>query len=231
MNERPAAYRLDGATVGGDWPIWLVLLGLFGVALWAHPHLPEQVPSHWNLRGEVDAYAPRAFGAFFIPGMALGLYVLMLVLPLVDPRRDNYPRFAGAYRLLRWGLVLFMAGLYGITLASALGAAVDVGLAVKAGVALLFLLIGNVMGQFRHNYFVGIRTPWTLASEEVWQRTHRAAGRLWVAGSLVCLATAPVRAGWGAWVFFAAILVMAVGPIVHSYLLYRALHGGQPPDG
>ncbi|WP_083774340.1 SdpI family protein [Ammonifex degensii] len=151
----------------------------------------------------------------------------MLVTPLIDPRRRNYARFAGAYRLLRWSFVLFMAGVYSVWMAAALGYPVDIGLAVKMGISLLFLAIGNVMGQVRHNYFVGIKTPWTLASEEVWQRTHRLAAKVWVLGSLACLPLAFCQGLWAEVTFFSIIVLMVLVPAVFSFLCYRSLEAGK----
>ncbi len=222
-NKDNNAYRLDWNTLRKEWPLWILMAGLLLSAVLLYPHLPTQVPGHWNIHGEVDAYYPKAFGAFFPPLLALGLYLMLLFLPLIDPKRSNYQRFSGAYTAIRWGLVFFMGVLYVVTILVALGYPVKVGLAVKAMVSVLFLIIGNFMGQFRHNYFVGIKTPWTLANEEVWQRTHRLGAKIWVAGSLVCLAMAPVSAAWGAYVFFTSIMVMVIVPIVYSYLFFVKL--------
>ncbi len=214
-------YSLNWENLKGDLPIWFWLAGLLIAAFLIYPHLPERVPSHWNIRGEVDAYSSRFFGAFFPPLMAIGLYALLLLVPLLDPKRENYARFAAAYRWLRWGFVLFMSAIYAVTVLYSLGHRVDVGIAVKALTGALFTLIGMAMGSFQHNYFVGIRTPWTLASEEVWQRTHRLGAKVWTAGGLVCLASAPVAGAWGAAIYFAALAAMVAIPIVYSYILFR----------
>ncbi|MEA4925891.1 MAG: SdpI family protein [Syntrophomonadaceae bacterium] len=216
-------YRIDRAIMQKEWPLLLLMAGLLLTAVLVYPHLPDQVPSHWNMQGEVDDYQGRFFGAFFAPLLTVGLYLLLLFLPLIDPKRDNYLKFKGAYTFLRWGLVVFMAVVYGLTILAALGYAINIGLAVKAMVSFLLIVIGNFMGQFRHNYFVGIKTPWTLANEEVWQRTHRLGGKLWVIGGLFCLAVSPFDAGWAAVIFFGAIMVMTIVPILYSYLLFAKL--------
>ena len=221
--EKNDTYRLNWDNLKTEWPVWIVMAGLLLGAVLVYPHLPEQVPSHWNIQGEVDDYQGRFFGAFFFPLMIAGLYLLMLVLPVIDPRRENYARFRGAYTFLRWGFVIFMAILYGVTIAVALGYGMDIGLVVKAMVAGLFIIIGNYKGQFRHNYFVGIKTPWTLANEEVWQRTHRMGGKLWVICGLICLVVSPFNTTWAAAVFFGAIAVMTLVPMVYSYLLFARL--------
>ncbi len=203
--------------------MWVVMAGLLVTAFFLYPHLPDQVPSHWNLKGEIDSYTNRTLGAFLLPILTLSLYLIMMIFPLIDPRRDNYLRFKRAYQLMRWCLVLFLGGLYVLTMLFTFGYPVNIGLIVKGGVALLLTVIGNFMGQFRHNYFVGIKTPWTLANEDVWQKTHRFGGRVWVVGGLVCLAMSPFEAMWASYIFFASILVMTVVPIVYSYLLYRRI--------
>ncbi|NLG33552.1 MAG: SdpI family protein [Syntrophomonadaceae bacterium] len=224
MNDNNGAlYSLDWKSVKREWPLWVLMLGLVISAFLVYPHLPEQVPSHWNIHGEVDGYSSRAFGAFFMPFLAILMYLLLLFLPLLDPRRDNYPRFSKAYTFLRWSLVVFFSILYGVTILVALGYDLNVGMIVKAMVAVLLIIIGNYMGQFRHNYFVGIRTPWTLANEEVWQRTHRMGSRIWVLGGFLCLAMAPVNTSWAGVVFFAAIILMALIPAVYSFIIFARL--------
>lgn len=218
-------YALDWSTLRRDWPIWLVMAGAFLVGVLVYPHLADQAPIHWNVYGQPDNFAHKSLAVFLFPLTTVGLYGLLLVVPLLDPRRDNYARFAGVYRLLRSGMVLIFTGIYLATLAAGLGYQFDIGMMVKGLVALLFILIGNMMGQVRHNYFVGIKVPWTLASEEVWRKTHRLAGRMWVVGGIICLVTAFVPGVFGAVVFFGAVLVMTVVPMVYSYIIYRQLHG------
>lgn len=224
MNKnKDSAYRLNWATLRHEWPLWVLMAGLFVAAILVYPHLPDQVPRHWNIYGQVNGYYPRIYGAFFPPSLIIVLYLLLLFVPVFDPKRENYPRFSGAYTFLRWTLVLFMSMMWVATILFALHYEIDVSLWVKAGVAILFTIIGNFMSQFRHNYFVGIRTPWTLASEEVWQRTHRLGSRIWVAGGLICLAMSPFQGVWSAYVYFAVIACMALIPIVYSYLIFARL--------
>lgn len=216
----PVKYTLDKEILMREWPLWLFMGGMLAAAVLVYPHLPAQVPGHWNIQGEIDKYYPKAFGAFFPPLLAIGIYILMLITPVLDPRRDNYVRFAGAYTFLRWGLVVFFCIIYAATIMVALGYNVNIALIIKALVAILLLVIGNFMGQFRHNYFVGIKTPWTLNSEKVWQKTHRLGAKIWVIGGLICLAMAPVQDAWSAWVFFAAIMMMVLVPAIYSYVIY-----------
>lgn len=207
-----------------DWIIILLLMAEFIAGFILYPHLPERVPSHWNIHGQVDRYSSNFWGAFGLPLLTLGMYVMMLVLPQLDPKRGNYLRFAGAYRILKLILALFFAVLYAVVILAALGYAVPVDRFVITGIGILFMVIGNFMGQFRHNYFVGIKTPWTLASETVWQKTHRLGSKLWVlAGLLVVMIGLTIGGEKGFLLFFAILGLAAVVPMVYSYLLYNRI--------
>ena len=163
-----------------NWRVELALLLLialmFGAALVVWPSAPSDIPVHWNASGQVDRYGGKFEGLLLLPLMALGLYLLMRYLPNIDPGRLNYARFGGAYTAIRAGVLLLMAGIYAMVIAWVLGSPVDVSRAVPLAVGALFVLFGSVLGQVQPNWFVGIRTPWTLSSTESWSRTHRLGG-------------------------------------------------------
>lgn len=204
-----------------EWPLLFIIAGTLIAGWIVYPYLPDQVASHWNLKGEVDGYSSRAWGAFGLPLTTAAIYLLMLLLPSIDPKKRNYQKFTGAYRLFRAVMVVFMSGLYGVVVASALGYQLPVGRVVLTGVALLFIVMGNFMGQIRQNYFVGIKTPWTLANEVVWQKTHRIAARLWVGAGLIGLVAAFAGGTAGAVLLGVSLVLAVVIPIVFSYLEYR----------
>lgn len=218
-----ATYRVDWQRVRRDWPAWVVLIGGFVAGALLYPSLPERVPIHWNAAGEVDGYGSRLMGAFGLPTLNLGIYALLLFLPLIDPKRANYARFAGFYHGFRVLMVVFLGLMHVVALYAGLGRSVDMGLVTTLGVSLLFLYLGNSLGRVRHNYFMGIKTPWTLANEEVWRRTHRVGGRLFV-----LMALAP----WVAWPFSRAAalyalaggaFLVAVGTAVYSAVVYHRI--------
>ncbi|MBI2874796.1 MAG: SdpI family protein [Firmicutes bacterium] len=197
----------------------LLLAALVGAAA-VYPFLPARVPIHWNAAGEIDNYGSRAFGAFFGPLLGLGMYLLMLAVPLIDPRKANYATFVSTYRLFRWVITLFMLMIWVVTMFVSLGYPVDVGIVVRLGVGALFVFIGNHLGNVRHNYFVGIRTPWTLADPEVWRRTHRVGGWVMVAGGLLVMASA-LLPGEKAWIVLLVVAVgLSLGLTLYSCVLY-----------
>lgn len=222
-------YRLDWPQVRRDWPIWLLLLGSFLAGVWAYPHLPERVPIHWDLQGRPNGWGSPFWAAFGVPLLNLAVYVLMLISPLIDPKRANYARFTGFYRGLRWLIVAFMTAVYGAALAAGLGYSVDIALIVPLAVGLLWVYIGNSLGRVRFNYFVGIRTPWTLADETVWQRTHRLGGRLFVVTGLLTVVALPFSRVASFWVLTGGSLATVIGTLVYSAALY--LRRSRPEGG
>ncbi|MGI6567482.1 MAG: DUF1648 domain-containing protein [Firmicutes bacterium] len=206
-----------------DWPLLAVLALLFLLGAYFYPKLPERVPSHWNIHGEVDGYSSRFFGAFGLPLFALGLYILMLWMPSLDPKKTNYPRFSGAYDIIRWATIGIMALTHGMVLMAGMGIKIDAGKVIQPAVSLMLILIGNQMGRFKHNYFVGIKTPWTLANEEVWRKTHRMAGPIWVVGGLMSLLATWLPPPYNFGVMMAVVVVLSVIPMVYSYRLFKEM--------
>ncbi|NLM38295.1 MAG: SdpI family protein [Firmicutes bacterium] len=204
-----------------EWYIFLIIAAVFLLGVIVYPALPEQIAVHWNIAGEPDGYGSRFFGAFGLPLFSLGLYLLLLFLPVIDPRRRNYAQFTRVYRWIKLGFVLFMLGLHLVTLAFNLGYRIDVGIFVSLGVGLLFALLGRGMPQIEPNYFVGIRTPWTLASARVWTKTHRLGGQLffWSGVALVIGTVLPARIRF--WLLMVLAVGCALATMVYSYLCFR----------
>ena len=199
----------------------LIVLCFIGTAV-VYPDLPARIPTHWNWRGEVDDTAARFPGAFFAPLMALGLWVLLPVLRRIDPRRRNYERFDETFWVFLNVLALAMVLLQAAVLGASLGAPFDMGRMVLGGVGILFLALGNYLPRLRSNWWMGIRTPWTLDSEDVWRRTHRLGGWSFALGGLLCLLGALVLPSAAAGVVgLIALMGAAFVPVVYSYVIWR----------
>lgn len=223
--EGKPAYRVDAQALKGDLPLLGLLAASLAFGLWALPRMPQSVPVHWGISGEPDRWGPPWQVAILCPAFGLAVWALLVWLPLVDPRRRNFALFPGTLRLFRYVLTLFFVGLQVVTVLPPLGRPVDTSLFVGIGLPLLFIVLGNSMGRLRQNYFVGIRVPWTIASEEVWNATHRFAGKLWVACGFLMLAGLALPKAPSAILMAVLLGVMLVVPVVHSYLLYRRLKG------
>lgn len=199
-----------------------LLIGAMLVFTFAvYPFLPEQIPTHWNIRGEVDGWSPRWPGAFFTPALAVGVWLLMQLLPRLDPRRENYERFEETYWLVISVLIGFFALIQVLSLGSALGWPVDVPRMVIAGLGILLLALGNVLPRIRSNWWMGIRTPWTLENERVWRETHRLGGKTFVAAGVVVIMSAFLPSHVAFWVVIPAVMMAAFIPLGYSYLIWR----------
>lgn len=210
------------------WLGLVLLVLMLIVAMWAYPRLPERIPTHWNLQGEVDGWSAR-WMVFFPPAMGLLMLVLMPVLRRIDPRRANYDRFEPTFWLVINVIIAFMFVPHLMTIGAALGwplPATDRVLVAAVGV--LFILLGNYMPRVKSNWWMGIRTPWTLESESVWRATHRLAGFTFVTGGLIAVAAAllPTKLAFG--VSMVAMMSAALVPAAYSYVLYRRERGVRP---
>jgi uncharacterized membrane protein len=163
-----------------------------------------------------------------IPLFLIGMLALFRFLPVIDPRGKNYTKFGGTFEGIIVSLMLFMLGLHIIVLRAALGYPVGMRRVLPIGVGALFIVIGNLLPRARPNWFIGLRTPWTLSSDRVWEKTHRFGGRVFVAGGILLVLAAFVSAQWAHVVLFAVILTCSAGVMVYSYLEWRR---EQPPTG
>lgn len=202
--------------------LYIVVAAMFLFGLAALPFMPNPAPIHWNAAGEVDGYGSPLMAVFLGPLIALATLVLMQWLPRLDPRRESYAQFAGSYNLIMTVLVLFFAMLELVTVGSALGWPISIPRVMMLGMGTMFALIGNELGRVQPNYFVGIRTPWTLADPEVWRRTHRVGGRMMAGAGLLMLLLgifAPAEVGF--FLGIGAVLIAAFGSMAYSYIIWR----------
>ena len=193
------------------------------VAAYLYPSLPEQIPTHWNFEGEVDDYTPKPWGVLIMPLAAAFVFVIMKLIPVISPKGFRTDQFRGVVNIFTVTLVGFMSTVGLLVLLTASGRNVHMNEMIFAGVGLLFIVLGNYLGKVRKNFFIGIRTPWTLASDEVWNRTHRLGGWIFVLIGFFMFLNAFIRfpEGW----LIGSIVVVALVPIVYSYVLYRKIEG------
>jgi uncharacterized membrane protein len=188
------------------------------IALW--PKLPPELVTHWNLRGDPDGSSSRVWAVVAGPAIILGLTLLLQVLPRIDPWRENYARFADLYWLVVNGLLLCVLVLHVAVLAAGAGAGVSVQRVSAGGLAVLMLVLGNSMGRLRPNWFMGIRTPWTLDSADVWRRTHRVAAWLFVGAGIMTGGAALIPRINPLAVGFVVVIVAALGSAALSLVFW-----------
>jgi uncharacterized membrane protein len=201
----------------------LMIAASAGLSAALYDNLPDPVPTHWSLSGKPDGFTPKPWGAFAMPLAMAGVYLVLLVLPKVSPRGFRMDRFAETWETVRGLVMLFLFVISLVALLAGAGAPLPMDRAMLVPMGLLLALLGNFMGKFTRNFFVGIRTPWTLASEEVWLRTHRLGGKVFVVCGLAVAAAGLLGAPFA--VAFGLVMVAALIPVVYSYVLYRRLEG------
>lgn len=191
-----------------------------GFSLWAYPHLPAQVATHFNLRGQPNGWSSRPVAAVLSPALGIVLALVFAVLPHIDPRRANYALFGPTYWTIANAVLVFVAAVHVLSLGKALGWDVNMSRVTSLGVGGLFVLLGNLMTRIRPNWFVGIRTPWTLSSDTVWRKTHRVGGIAFVASGFCIAATALFASPWALYAAIAVAAAAALGSVVYSYVLW-----------
>ena len=198
------------------------------VSIWAYPRLPETVATHWNLRGVPDGYSSRFWAVALMPLVMVGLTGLLRVLPKIDPRRENYAKFIDSYWLIANVILLFLGLAHVLMLANGMGYLVQVDRLLPLGVGLLFAILGNYLTRIEPNWFIGIRTPWTLSSDAVWRKTHRTGGWLFVIGGIVIATGAFAPRGAFVPLFVATVIAVAGIPVVQSYVLWKRERRDRP---
>lgn len=151
----------------------IIILIMLAMGIYFYPVMPEQIASHWNAQGEVDGYMSKFWGLFFLPLLIAFMNVLMFLVPKIDPKRSNIEKFKGFYDKFIIMFNLFMLYIFSLTIAWNLDYKFDMTVAILPALAILFYFTGQLIGKAKRNYMIGIRLPWTLDNDIVWDRTHR----------------------------------------------------------
>ncbi|MEX0875116.1 MAG: SdpI family protein [Actinomycetota bacterium] len=212
------------------WVGWIAIVGAFAFSLATYSRLSERVPIHWNIEFEPNGYASKLTAALGLPLLMLSMPVIVAILVKIDPRRTSHE----LHRDTLWAvinLVIVMLGaLHVLVLGLALGWRIDSARAFSILIGGLFVGIGNLLPRIRPNWFFGIRTPWTLSSDDVWRQTHRLGAWASIAGGLLLAIAGFQPVEWfrsAAWI--ASIGLIAAVPIVYSYVIWMRL--GRPRRG
>jgi len=192
------------------------------VLVFTYGRLPEMVPTNFGIDGTVNAYGPKST-MIMLALLPAGLGLLMQFLPMIDPRRKAYTVFQKYYDLFALMMTVFMTVMFLIVTVETLRpGTVSIGRIITAMMSCLFIVIGNMMGKVKHNYFFGIKTPWTLADQDVWIQTHSLGGKIWFIMGILLL---PACMLLPEQVFFLLMMVGVIGSVlfltVISYLFFR----------
>lgn len=201
-------------------PVGLIVTA-WAFSLAVFERLPERIPTHWGMSGQVDGWSGRMLGAFGVPALMLMIWGLCYWLPNIDPRRDNYAKFRGTYDVVVAAILGVMLIIHAAMLGVSLGWNVPIPVVISLAVGMLLVVVGNLLPRARPNWFFGIRTPWTLSNDRVWDRTHRLGGRVIVVAGLIIAISGFVSPPWPGILIPVAAVGAAVVPIVYSYVVWR----------
>ena len=202
---------------------FLFVVAMFGLGYWLQPTLPAQLPSHWNIAGEVDAYASKDFVVFQIPTFVLCILILLMWLPTTDPKHENVKHNQPYYNQLVLMMTFFFFSLHAYTIAWAYGFRMNVGQFMSVLIGLLFVVIGAALNNIKQNWFFGIRTPWTISNEMIWEKTHKVAGNLFKAAGILVAGFSlydPVKSFQ---IMMAMIIAIVTWSIVYPYILWKKI--------
>ena len=197
-----------------------IILISFITSIYLYPQFPDEVPSHWNARGEVDGYMPKFWGLFLIPLISIGILLLFILIPRIDPLKRNIKKFMNYYE----GFIILMMGflfyIYLLMIVWTLGYAFDMNQMIILPIGILFIYIGFLLEKAKRNWFIGIRTPWTLSNDNVWEKTHKLSGKLFKALGIIIL-FAMIVPDYSLWIVLISVFGVTFYLIVYSYFAYQ----------
>ncbi|MFC1612314.1 SdpI family protein [Patescibacteria group bacterium] len=199
--------------------VFIILISII-VGIYIYPELPEQVASHWNAKGEVDGHISKFWGAFLMPIVMAGMLLLFYLIPKIDPLKKNVKKFRKYFDGFILMMLIFFLYIYLLTLFWNVGYRFDLGSMMMPAIGILFFYLGVMMKHSKRNWFIGIRTPWTLSSDKVWDKTHKVGGRLFkIAGILALIGIFFQK--HSLWFVLIPIIVFSVYTVIYSYFEYK----------
>jgi len=207
--------------------IAVILVALsFLVAFVVYPMLPEKVPTHWNIKGEADGYGDPLFGAFIFPIIGVFMILLFRFIPKIAVFKENLKQFENEYYLFELFMVFFFLIMFALTLLPNFGYDFNMSWGVMPLISVLFIFIGFIMPKFKRNFFMGIRTPWTISNDVIWEKTHKLGGKIFIALGVISLASL-FFPDFFMYIFIAPVLLSVAILFVYSYLEFKKINGKQ----
>ncbi len=191
---------------------------MFVIGIILYDKLPDQLPIHRNIQGQVDSYWEKPRSVFVLPLITIAMLVLFLFLPKIDPKKANYPKFTKTWEIIQFTIIGLMAYVYFVSLFVTIYPEYNINYFIMPWLGLLFVIAWNYMNKIKHNFFVWIKTPRTIASEEVWRKTHRLSGKLWtIVWVLLIIQTFVMKENYILFLIWIAALV----PMIYSFLIFQ----------
>jgi len=200
--------------------VLIIILIVFALDIYLYPQMPEKMASHWNIQGQVDGYMSKFWGLFLMPIISVGLFILFVLIPRIDPLKENIAKFRKYFDNFVVLIILFLLYLYFLTILWNLGKRFNMIQVLAPAFGILFYYAGILIEHAKRNWFIGIRTPWTLSNEKVWQKTHEIGGRWFKIAGLITL-LGVLLPSYAIFFVLLPIILVAVYTIIYSYFEYQ----------
>lgn len=201
--------------------IFIALVSLI-FAAYLYPQMPEQLASHWNSAGEVDDYMSKFWGLFLLPIVLFAMAIIFIIIPRIDPLKKNIQKFRQYFDGFIVLISLFLVYIYGLTVAWNLGLTFDMTMMMVPALAVLFYYIGVLTEKAEQNWFIGIRTPWTLSNKQVWKETHQIGGKMFKASGIIAL-IGMFFGDYAIWFLLVPVLFTATFTLIYSFIKFNQL--------
>jgi len=197
-----------------------IILFSFAIGIYLYPKMPSEMVSHWNVQGEADGYVPKFWGLFLMPIISLALFLLFILIPKIDPLKANIEKFRKYFDGFIILIILFFFYLYLLTIFWNFGNKFSMNQVLSPAFGILFFYCGILIEKSKRNWFVGIRTPWTLSSDTVWEKTHRLGGKLFkIAGIIAFLGI--IFPDYTFFFILFPVIIASIYTIIYSYFEYQ----------
>jgi len=200
----------------------IILIFLAAIYLYFFVELPDQMVSHWNELGEADGYMSKFWGVFLMPLVALFMYLMFMFIPRIDPLKKNIESFRKYFDRFILAIMLFFVYIYVLTITWNFGITYNMTSAILPAVILLLWFAGDLTKKAKRNWFIGIRTPWTLSSDEVWDKTNKLGGSL-IQASAVISCIGIIFPDYFIWFLMVPLLGSVLGTLIYSYLIFKKI--------
>ena len=202
----------------------IIVLGIillsFIVGIYLYPQMPEHMASHWNAQGQVDGYMSKFWGLFLMPFILVGLALLFVAIPRIDPLKANIEKFRKYYDGFIILFFIFMLSIHFQVILWNLGIRISPNVIAPIGIGILFFYIGILCENAKRNWFIGIRTPWTLSSERVWEKTHKIGGKLFKIAGVIAFVGVFFQS-YALFFILVPVISVAAYTIIYSYFEYQ----------
>ncbi len=201
----------------------LIIIIAFLLGFYFYPQMPPEMASHWNTQGEVNGYLSKFWALFLLPFLMVILFLLFLIIPEIDPLKKNIEKFRKFYDEFALLIIFFLFYIYVLTILWGLGLKFRINLFLAPLLAVLFYYLGVLMSKAKRNWFIGIRTPWTLSNEKVWQKTHQLGSKLFKCFAFFIIFSLFFKEGIFVWAILTYLAVTVLYLTVYSYFLFQKL--------